>query len=227
MHVDHALRRPHPVVLFRLAGLPLDAAEVDAPFRPGLRLPYLWLSQPERRPGISNLESPTLVLIAGVVQGALHSDRRLQAFNVPTVVCFSASAVRLVQEQIPTGIQRVHLELVITVRLRKRFEEHFKIVVVKDYRIVFRELCRDIRLFELRRDVEVLVVPQHLYARAEAWFRHDRTLNVNEVRRPRDVLPGGVVQFAVNRNRVGCARHPVGVWHGQFLRVAGRNRWSQ
>ena len=97
---------------FGIAGLPFDAAEVDAPDCAGQRRRNL-LAGVECCERISDFERPAAVGVVCMVQRALDGDRGFQSGDVPTIVGLAALAVRLGKEEIPAGVERVHLELVI------------------------------------------------------------------------------------------------------------------
>src|SRR5262249_7241931 len=76
----------------------------------------------------------------------------------------------------------------------------------EDDRVVLGERAPDVRLVELRTDVERVVIPEHLDPRAEARPGLGVALDVHERLRPRDGLPGGLIERAVDRDR---ARGPI------------------
>ena len=71
MHIDRALRRPHPVVLTGLACFPLHTAEVDAPVRAGLGRLY-GKSRGECGPRNGDLDTPSLISVIALVRGAFN-----------------------------------------------------------------------------------------------------------------------------------------------------------
>src|SRR5580698_1511890 len=183
MHIDDALRRPDPVVFLLLARLPLDAAEVDAPYSPRLRRRHS-LARVEGGQGIGNLKRPSLVRILRVIERPLYRDGCLQAGDVPAVISLAVFVVRLVQEEIPSSVECVDLKLVIAFRLGKRFDKDLEVVVVKNDGVMFAQRGRYVRFLQFGRDVEIFVVVQHLYPRAKArsWF--DRSFDVDEIGGP-------------------------------------------
>src|ERR1035441_4313606 len=100
----------------------------------------------ERRPGEGDRHRPAAVAIARVVQGAVDYDGRAQARYFPTVIGLAAFAVGLGQEQIPSGIERVDLELEVVAPIARRIEEDLEIVVAEDHRIVCRQRGPHVRL---------------------------------------------------------------------------------
>ena len=180
VHVDDALRRPDPVVLFGLTGLPLDAAEVDAPLG-ALLGRFDGQARGEGGPGDGDLDGPAVVGVGGVVDGAVEGDGGLEAGDVPGVVGLAVLAVGLVEVEIPRGVERVDLELEVAGSSGGRLEEDFEVVVVEDDGVVLGELGLDVGLFELGADVEVGVVPEHLHAGAEARFGLGVAFDVDEV----------------------------------------------
>ena len=114
-------------------------------------------------------------------------------------------AVRLAEEEIPTGVERVDLEFEIVERVAGGIEEDLEVVVAEDDGIVLGERRPDVRLFEFGGDVEVAVVPEHLGAGAKAGRGVAGALNVDEVVGPGGVLPGRVVQVAVDADGAGGA----------------------
>ena len=110
-----------------------------------------------------------------------------------------AVAVGLDEEQIPGRAERVHLELVVLVRVAVRIEEDLEVVVLEDDGVALGDRRPDVGFVELRRDVQRLVIPEQLHARGVA-HRPD-AVDVDEGRRPCGGLPGGFVEPAVDGQR--------------------------
>ena len=109
-----------------------------------------------------------------------------------------AVAVRLDQHQIPRRAERVHLQLVVGVRIAIGIDEDLEVVVVKDDGVARGQRAPEVGLLHLGRHVEVLVVPQHLRAGVESAAAAGC-----RPRCPRTVGPGGsgpawLVEFAVD-----------------------------
>src|SRR5207247_5934608 len=106
---------------------PLDAREVHAPLVafPWWRRPMGKLSQ--RFPGEGNLDTPAEIAIFGFVQRAFHKHSRSETGDFPTVHGGTAVFVRLLEEQIPAGVQRVYLELVIVMTVPVRVDKDFEV----------------------------------------------------------------------------------------------------
>ena len=63
-------------------------------------------------------------------------------------------AVRLGEEEVPPGIEGVHLELEVVQGIARGVEEDFEVVVAEDDGIVFFEGAPDVWLFEVGGDVD-------------------------------------------------------------------------
>ncbi len=59
----------------------------------------------------------------------------------------------------------------------------------------------DVRLFEFGADIEILVVPQHFHASAEAGFGMIVALDIDECIGPLALAPGRIVQMPVDFDR--------------------------
>ena len=149
-------------------------------------------------PGHRDLDGPALVAIARSIDRAAHVDADLQARDVPRVDRRTAVAVRLDQHQIPRRAERVHLELVVRVGVAIGIDEDLEVVVVEDDGVALGQRSPDVRLLHLGTDVEVLVVPQHLRARAEARRRRRVAFDVDERVGPGSRRPARFVEFAVD-----------------------------
>src|SRR5262245_26788883 len=108
MHIDDTLRRPHPVVLFRLRNvpvltvdnlvLPLDAREIDPPFIPGIGRRRLMCKLTKRLPGKCDFNGPSRITIAAIVESALNMYRGAQPRNLPVISRLAPLLVRLVEK---------------------------------------------------------------------------------------------------------------------------------
>ena len=109
------------------------------------------LSQNFPREG--DFDAPALVGVGWVIECAVNVDSGLQAGNVPCIVRLALIHIRLVQEQVPTGVKRVHLEFIVSVRVAIRIDEHLEIGVLEDNGVVLRKRSPDVRFFDLGGDV--------------------------------------------------------------------------
>ncbi len=160
--------------------VPFHAREIDTPLIAGLRERAAGRRLAQDLPRHRNLDRPRVVLIAGTIESAAHIHTHLEAGDVPAVDGRTAIAIRLQQHEIPCGAEGVHLELVVGVRIAVRVDEHFEIVILEDHRIACGEGSPDIRLVELRTDVEEIVIPKHFDGRRETRSRLLRALDVHE-----------------------------------------------
>jgi hypothetical protein len=116
-----------------------------------------------------------------------------------------AVAVRFDEHQIPDRVQRVDFELVVLMRVSVGIDEHFEVVVVVDDRVALRQRRGDVGLLEIRRDVQIFVIPEQLHPRAEGWRRADGAFDVDERLRPGGGAPGWLVQASIDHQRRGGA----------------------
>src|SRR5438094_706216 len=225
VHVDRALRAPHPVVLrqrcrctgseaFRVPAvgdvdLPFHAREVDAPAIAGPGRPLCRRGLLEDLPRHRNLHSPALVAIARAIERTLHIYADVQARDVPRVDRRTTVAIRLDQQQIPRRAECVDLELVVRVRVAVWIDEDLEVVVAKNNGVALGQRCPDVGLFHLGGYVEVLVVPEHLRACAETRPRTALAFDVDERRGPLGGSPGGFVELAVDGDPRRGARRDV------------------
>ena len=77
----------------------------------------------------------------------------------------SLRAVGIGQPQVPGRAQGVDLQFQVVRVVPVRVEEHLEVVVVEDHRVALRQRPPDVRLLQLRPDVQRVVVPQHLRPR--------------------------------------------------------------
>src|SRR5260370_15332553 len=121
VHVHGPLRGPDPIIFpaMRAADVfafpdvktPLDAREVDAPLIAVKWRPCRFIVEcPRDLPWDGDLDSPALVEITRVVDGAVDVDRGFQAGDVPGILWFAAVAGGLFQAQVPCGVEVVHLK---------------------------------------------------------------------------------------------------------------------
>ncbi len=120
VHVDHALRRPDPVIAGRsftaqipalvVIELPLDAREVHPPGIPGFWRAVRAGIFGHTRPRDGDLHRPAAVYIVGAIQRAIHLHGVADADEVPRMVRFAAFVVGFRQVQIPNRIERIDLE---------------------------------------------------------------------------------------------------------------------
>ena len=101
--------------------------------------------------------------------------------------------------------ERVDLELEVVAGVARRVEEDLEVVVVEDHRIVLGERGPDVRLLQLGGDVEVVVVPEHFGAGAEAGRGAAPPRMSTKAVGPGGGLPRGVVELAVDADRRGRA----------------------
>ena len=90
-------------------------------------------------PRIGDLDGPAMVVIARVVERAVEGHSGPETGNVPAVVRVAVLVVRLVEEEIPAGIEGVDLKLVVAGGGGKRLDEDLEVVVAEDDRIVLGE----------------------------------------------------------------------------------------
>jgi hypothetical protein len=208
MHVDDAGGRPDPVILggfgdlLVLAGrevdLPFDAGEIDAPAvsRLGGRGGGGELRQ--GLPGEGNLHIPRLVGVLGLIQGSVDMHGGLEAGDIPFVEGGSAILVSLHQPEIPTGVQRVHLELVVLVIIPIGIDEHLEVVVLENDRIALGDGPPDVGFDQFCGDVEIGVIPQHFGAGGIFGFGEGSALDVQKLVGPWGSGPSGLVHAAID-----------------------------
>src|SRR5262249_44893466 len=119
--------------------------------------------------------------------------------DLPTIIGVATVLVRPRQEEIPNSAERIDLELVILVIVAVRVDEDLEVVLMEDHGVVLAVRRPDVGLFELRADVEVLVVPEHLHAGEEPRLRLRVALDVDEGRGPGRGTPGRLLEPAVDR----------------------------
>src|SRR5262245_19083925 len=208
VHIYYPLWRPKPVVFLcvgRLAVIPVDnlvapfdAREIDAPLisiagRSGLMRVFS-----QRLPGDRHLYRPTFIYISRIIQCSRHFDRSLQSNNIPAILGPASVQVWLGQKQIPYGVERIDLKLVVFISVAVRIDEDFEVIVVKDYRITLCQRSPNVRLIHLGANVKVLIIPQHPGARRETRAGPRGALDVNKVVRRRRPPPRRFIQLAVN-----------------------------
>ena len=86
-------------------------------------------------------------------------DHHAEPAYIPSVNRGTAVAVWLDQQQIPYGIERIDFEFIVLMGVPVGIDKDFKVVIVKNDRFPFRECRPNLILFELRREIETLVVP--------------------------------------------------------------------
>ncbi len=176
----------------------MNAREVDTPSIAGLRQPTIHRGLAKNLPRHRELDGPAVIAIARSIERAANVHADSQSCNVPPVDRGAAVPVRLHQHQIPDGAERVHLELVVRVRVAIGIDEDLEVVVVKNDGVALGQRRPDVRLFHLGRNIEVLVVPGHLDARAELRSRTPFAFDVDERIRPGGRGPDRFVEFAVD-----------------------------
>src|SRR5687767_11964020 len=77
---------------------------------------------------------------------------------------------------------------------------------MKDDGIVLRQRCPNVRLFKGRSDVEVVLVPEHLDAGAEARRGLCVSLDIDEIVRPGGFTPSRIVKAPVDLERLSSFR---------------------
>src|SRR6185312_13789186 len=80
-----------------------------------------------------------------------------------------------------------------------------EVVVAKNDLVLLGDRSPDVRLLKLRVDVEIFIIPEHLRAGAEAGGGFGGAFDVGKVVGPGGVGPGGLIGFAVHRDRTGGA----------------------
>ena len=116
--------------------LPLDARKIDAPLLAFVRRAGVPRVFAEHFPRKGDFDRPALVGVGGIVERAVDLDGGFEAGNFPVVVRLAPVHVWLVEHQVPTGVQRVHLELVVRLRVALGIDEHLEIGVVENHGIV-------------------------------------------------------------------------------------------
>ena len=144
---------------------------------------------PESGPGHRDLRGPPRVGVGRIVDRPADVDSGLQSLDVPAVDGAPAVLVRLRKEEIPHRVESVHLVFVVLVAVPVGVNEHLEVVVVEYDRVALGERGPDVRLLDLRTDVEVRVVPEHLHARPVPGKGARVPLDVREIRGPGSRLP--------------------------------------
>src|SRR4051794_3082296 len=152
----------------------------------------------ENLPRKCDLDSPAVVTIPGVIESTSDVHGSPQPGNLPFVPRFASAPVRLIEKEVPTGVQRVDFELVILERVAVRVDEDLEVVVVKDNRIMFGERAPNMRVLDIGGNVEVLVVPEHLHTRLKARLRLCIAFNVHEVVRPWSRRPRRIIKVPID-----------------------------
>ena len=80
-------------------------------------------------------------------------------------------------------------------------DEDLEVIVMKNDGIMLGKRRPDVRLFYLRPDIEIIVIPEHLDTRSEAGEGLAIALNIDEVLGPGSVLPGRVVELTIDGDR--------------------------
>ena len=233
--VDDAGRCPYPVVLgkdfsiligaFLIGvvddiGLPLHAGEVYTVILAVFRSAAVLQTFGDGCEGDHYLDAPSLVFCIGIVDGALHMDSRLKAVDIVAVQSVAVVAVSHRQEEIPDGVQHVHLELIVLGGIGIRVDEDLEIVVLENDIVPFGHMAPDLISVELCAKVEIFVIPEHLCPGEEAGGRHVAALDIEESVGEGSVLPEGFVDVSVQVEGFRCSAADV---DGR-LEVYGRDR---
>ena len=80
-------------------------------------------------------------------------------------------------------------------------DENLEVVVLEDHRVVLGEGAPDVRLLQFGRDVEVVIVPEHLDAGLKTRAGLFVPLDIDEIVRPRRVVPRRIVELSINHHR--------------------------
>lgn len=118
---------------------------------------------------------------------------------LPLIQSGATIAVGLDQAKIPFGVQGVDFDLVVLMVVAIRVDKYLKVVILKDDAIVFGEGCPDMRLFEIRSDVEVVVIPEQFRSGSISGMGFRVSFDIDKGIGSGSVLPEGLVQFAVER----------------------------
>ena len=180
--------------------LPLDAGEIDAPLLAFGGRTGVTRVLGEGFPREGDFNGPALISIGGIIQRAIDVDGGFRAGNLPRIVRLALIHIRLAEQQVPGGIERVHLELVIGLGIARRIDEHLKVRVLENDGVMVRKRGPNMRLFEFRGEVEILVVPKHLCARAKPGLGPTAASDVHEISRPRRLRPSGLIQVSIDQN---------------------------
>ena len=128
-------------------------------------------------------------------------DGRLQAGHLPLVDRRSTIAIRLLEKEVPFGIQRVDLELVILVVVAVGVDEDLKVIVLKDDRVMLGQRAARRRVLPEARRRRNKCRPRPSWPASESGARTNVSLNVDERISPRCRLPRILVELAVNLDR--------------------------
>lgn len=145
-------------------------------------------------PGDSHLHTPALILIVRGVQGTAQVYGVFQPGDVPVMQGVVAAAVGLRQEEIPHGVEGVHLYLDVVFRVAVRVNEYLEIRVAEDDGIMLREGCPQVFLLHVGVHVKVGVIPQHAYLCAVG---DGGALNIAQGAERHGLLPRGLIRLAV------------------------------
>ena len=198
--------------------LPLHPGEVDAPLFARTRTGATRRRFGEHLPWDRHLDRPALVAIVRAVERAAEIHRGAQPGDVPGVNRGAAVAVGLNQQEIPDGVQRVDFDLEIRVRIAVRIDEDFEVVVLEDDGVALLEGPPEVGFFQVRPEVEELVVPEHLDASGER--RAPRAVDIDEGIGPRRRGPGTLREPSVDLQRRRSADSRP---RGAARRAASRN----
>src|SRR5689334_15763346 len=145
VHVNDSLRRPNPVVFSYIRELsisafdnfvpPLDARKVYLPLIAGIRRRRLVRKLTECFPWKRYFDTPAVITIPRIVESPPDVYGSAQARNLPFIARFASPLVRLVEEQVPAGVERVDFKFVVLERIAVRIDKDLEIVVVENYRI--------------------------------------------------------------------------------------------
>ena len=80
-------------------------------------------------------------------------DCGFEAFKLPSIVRFPTIFVGTIEQQIPRGVEGVHLELNILMIVAIGIDKHFEIIVLEDDSIMLRQRPLKMRFRQLRSDV--------------------------------------------------------------------------
>jgi hypothetical protein len=108
----------------------------------------------------------------------------------------AAVTVRLNQQEIPDGVQRVDFDLEVRVRVPVGVDEDFDVVVLKNDGIARVERRPELRFFEVGPEVQKLVVPEHPDASGER--RAPRAVDIDKRIGPRRSAPRRLRQPSVD-----------------------------
>ncbi len=134
---------------------------------------------------------------SGLIEPSVNIDGRAHPMELISVYGLPAVPIGLGQQQVPGGVQGIHLVFEIRLGIGIRIDEDLEIIVLEDDAVMLQLAGPDLVPLQHCADVEVLMVPGHLGPGAEPGYGTNRPLDVREVLREGDVPPELLVQAPV------------------------------